>query len=388
MPLAAQQRVPFRNDIPVAPQGLQGAAAARAARALRDGRRAEHRGHRASRAGWSRPWSLAFVATDTMLVTRARRRDTRHSRRQARSGAGGRSAAKCAAEGLAGLMDIALHPDFASNGYVYLSATAKPISADDAAVAVARGRWDGTRAARHARRVRRRRRDGRRSRAWHSAATACSNVGRRRRRTAPARSVQPRRQGAAAHARRQGTGRQSVRRSRGLQARNFTLGHRSTLGLAAHPTTGRDLADRDGPERRRRAQRPRARRQLRLAARQLRAHVSRPAAVAALSRRRLHRSRRVLGAVDLDLGARVLHGRRLPKWRGDIFVGGMRYGEIPNTGRLERMLVNENMEELRREPLLVDLRQRIRDVRQGPDGFLYLLTDYEDGALLRIAAVP
>ena len=79
-------------------------------------------------------------------------------------------------------------------------------------------------------------------------------------------------------------------------------------------------------------------------------------------------------------------GDKLPKWKGDIFVGGMRYGEIPNTGRLERILINDKMEELRREPLLVDLRQRIRDVRQGPDGLLYLLTDYdEDAALLRIA---
>ena len=39
-------------------------------------------------------------------------------------------------------MDIALHPDFATNGYVYLSYS-KPISADDTAVAIARGRWDG-----------------------------------------------------------------------------------------------------------------------------------------------------------------------------------------------------------------------------------------------------
>jgi glucose/arabinose dehydrogenase len=66
----------------------------------------------------------------------------------------------------------------------------------------------------------------------------------------------------------------------------------------------------------------------------------------------------------------------------------MRYGEIPNTGKLERILINENMEELRREPLLVDLRQRIRDVRQGPDGMLYLLTDYDEGSLLRIEPVP
>jgi glucose/arabinose dehydrogenase len=47
-------------------------------------------------------------------------------------------------------------------------------------------------------------------------------------------------------------------------------------------------------------------------------------------------------------------------------------------------LFNEKMEELRRESLLVDLRQRIRDVRQGPDGFLYVLTDEKNGAVLKI----
>jgi glucose/arabinose dehydrogenase len=62
----------------------------------------------------------------------------------------------------------------------------------------------------------------------------------------------------------------------------------------------------------------------------------------------------------------------------------MRMGEIPGTGHLQRVLFNENMEELRREMLLVDLRQRIRDVKQGPDELLYLLTDDENGAMLRI----
>ena len=43
------------------------------------------------------------------------------------------------------------------------------------------------------------------------------------------------------------------------------------------------------------------------------------------------------------------------------------------------------MEETRRETLLEDKRWRIRDIRQGPDGLLYLLTDYDqDAALLRI----
>ena len=42
------------------------------------------------------------------------------------------------------------------------------------------------------------------------------------------------------------------------------------------------------------------------------------------------------------------------------------------------------MEELRREQLLTDLRQRVRDVRMGPDELLYVLTDQDDGAVLRI----
>ena len=78
------------------------------------------------------------------------------------------------------------------------------------------------------------------------------------------------------------------------------------------------------------------------------------------------------------------NGGALPKWKGDLFVGGLRMGEVPGTGHLERILFNENYEELRRESLLVDLHQRIRDVRQGPDGFLYVATEEKDGVVMRI----
>ncbi len=77
-------------------------------------------------------------------------------------------------------------------------------------------------------------------------------------------------------------------------------------------------------------------------------------------------------------------GDRLGAWKGNLFVGGVRYGEIPGTGRLQRIVFNENMEELRRESLFEDLRVRIRDVRQGPDELLYVITDEADGALLQI----
>ncbi|HWF09573.1 MAG TPA: PQQ-dependent sugar dehydrogenase [Bryobacteraceae bacterium] len=81
-------------------------------------------------------------------------------------------------------------------------------------------------------------------------------------------------------------------------------------------------------------------------------------------------------------------GDKFPRWKGDVFVGSLRTGEIPGTGHIERILFNEKMEELRRESLLTELRQRIRDIRQGPDGLLYVLTDQKQGAVLRIEPAP
>ena len=77
-------------------------------------------------------------------------------------------------------------------------------------------------------------------------------------------------------------------------------------------------------------------------------------------------------------------GDRFPEWKGNLFVGGVRYGEVPGTGRIQRIVFNAAMEETRRETLLEDKHWRIRDIRQGPDGLLYVITDESKGALLRI----
>jgi len=87
-------------------------------------------------------------------------------------------------------------------------------------------------------------------------------------------------------------------------------------------------------------------------------------------------------------GMAIYTGDRFPAWKNNAFVGSMRMGEIPGTGHLERIVFNDKTEELRREIMLADLHQRIREVRQGPDGLLYLLTDEDEGALLRIEPVP
>jgi glucose/arabinose dehydrogenase len=66
-----------------------------------------------------------------------------------------------------------------------------------------------------------------------------------------------------------------------------------------------------------------------------------------------------------------------PTWKGNLFIGGL---ETRNLVRLE--LQGEKV--VAEERLLVDRKERIRDVRQGPDGALYLLTDAANGRLLKI----
>jgi aldose sugar dehydrogenase len=70
-------------------------------------------------------------------------------------------------------------------------------------------------------------------------------------------------------------------------------------------------------------------------------------------------------------------GDAYPAWKGSAFVGGM---AIPTLARLEL----DGTKVTHEERLLEDLGERIRDVRQGPDGLLYLLTDSEEGRLIRL----
>jgi glucose/arabinose dehydrogenase len=76
-------------------------------------------------------------------------------------------------------------------------------------------------------------------------------------------------------------------------------------------------------------------------------------------------------------------GDRFAAWKGNAFVGAMFEGRTRGTGHLQRISFNEGRP-IQREPILTELRQRIRDVRQGPDGLLYVLTDEDNGALLKI----
>ncbi len=77
-------------------------------------------------------------------------------------------------------------------------------------------------------------------------------------------------------------------------------------------------------------------------------------------------------------GMAFLHGARYGKaWQGNLFVGSLKFNYLARLELRDGKVVRE-------EKLLQDLDQRIRDVREGPDGLLYILTDERRGQLIRL----
>jgi glucose/arabinose dehydrogenase len=165
----------------------------------------------------------------------------------------------------------------------------------------------------------------------------------------------------------------------------YTLGHRNTLGLMLHPNTGEMWQHENGPN----------------GGDEI--NILSPGGNYGwpiVSFGRFYSGERVndnpvreglespllvwLPAIAAS-GIAVYTGDQFPAWKGNVFIGSLRMGGIPGTGHLQRIVFNERTEEMRRELMLTELNRRIREVREGPDGFLYLLTDEEsDGALLMI----
>ncbi len=79
-------------------------------------------------------------------------------------------------------------------------------------------------------------------------------------------------------------------------------------------------------------------------------------------------------------GATFYTGDAYPGWKGNLFVGSMSPGGLVRLEFAKGKVVKE-------ERYLGELRERIRDVQQGPDGLLYLLTDAGNGRVLRVRMV-
>ena len=76
-------------------------------------------------------------------------------------------------------------------------------------------------------------------------------------------------------------------------------------------------------------------------------------------------------------GMTFYEGDKFPRWQGDLLVGSLKFG-------LLLRLIVDGEHVVREERMLNGRYGRIRDVRVGPDGLVYLLTDESDGRLLRL----
>jgi len=373
----AQQNVPFANGIPVAPEMPIPAMPDHAV----EYPTAEDMRIRVSvvTRGIEHPWSIAFISSDVWLVTQ-----THGGLRVVRNGVldpkpvEGVPEVKPARR--SGLLEVTLHPRFAENQLVYLTYH-KPLPDDKGALALARGRWDG-RALRDVRDI---------FVTQPDSGTVSRMIfgpdGKIYMSTAGGDAQDP-----STHAgkilRLNEDG--SIPRDNPFVGRDgylpeiFTLGHRTPLGLAVHPGTGQIWETENGPN----------------GGDEVNVLVPGgnygwPLVSLGRTYQGPWHSQKFQGEGFIDpivywmpsiavSGLAFYTGDRLPKWKGDVFVGGLRTGEIIGTGQIQRILFNQNMQELRREALLTDWRHRMRDVRQGPDGLLYVLVDDEDGAILRL----
>ena len=300
---------------------------------------------------------------------------------------------------LKGLNDIALHPRFAENQWVYFTYYKPKAGSTEMATAVlGRGRFDGDHALTDVRDLfstdtvvsgpsAARFVFGRDGKIYLAIGIPIPSAGRARRRDGDRRAgpEQPFRQGAAAERRWERAGRQSVCRPARPQAGALRARHpqRDVHGRASRHR--RDLGNRERSAGRRRDQHHQGGAELRLAGDLARA--VRTAATRQATRARYRTSPSRQGS-----SSRCSSGRRRLRfrgWRSTPATASRNGKETSSSARssassCSTIVMNQRGLPIRRQSLLRELKQRIREVRQGPDGLLYLLTDEAAGALLRI----
>ena len=341
--------------------------------------------------GLSHPWSLAFLPDSVILLTEREGR-FRVVRDGVLDPAPVPGAPRVHSEGrFAGLMDLAVHPNFRINRYIYVSYH-KPVAGGPPTIAVARGRWNG-RAVTDLRDIFvAGDRDTEGSRLHFGsdgmlyvtigAPGTGADIGRAQDLDDYAGKLLRLRDDGGIPPDNPFAGRA------GVKPAIFSYGHRNQLGLAVNPVTGELWASEMGP----------------LGGDEI--NIIRPGrnyGWPLVSHGRQDTGPRLTTpAYHAEMEAPVVvwvpsisttgmtfyTHPRVPAWQNNLFVGGLREGEVPRTGQINRIVFNERWEEVRREPLLRELHQRIRDVQIGPEGTLYAITDETQAALLRIDPEP
>jgi glucose/arabinose dehydrogenase len=340
--------------------------------------------------GLTHPWAIAFLPDGAMLIPE-RSGQLRIVRNGVLDPTPIAGVPRVRTDGNGGLMDVALHPKFAENRLVYLTYT-KPVENGKGTPSLARGRLDGHtltdvkdlvvpdayegNGGLNGRVV-----FGRDGMVYFSTGGNIAKV---------AQDPMSLR-GKILRLRDDGTvppDNPFVNRA-GYRPEIYTLGHRNTLALIVHPQTGEIWQSENGPNGGDEINIIKAGRNYGWPVVSFGREYPGPRISEHPTQEGMESPLVAWLPQIAAAGMTVYAGDRFPAWKGNVFVGSMRVGGIAGTGHLERIVFNAKTEEIRRESMLNELRQRVREVRQGPDGLLYLLTDENDGvpqrgALLRI----
>ncbi|MCZ6452717.1 MAG: PQQ-dependent sugar dehydrogenase [Alphaproteobacteria bacterium] len=330
-------------------------------------------------AGLEHPWSMAFLPDGRVLVTErpGRLRLIVNGRLQAAPVSG---VPKVVARGQGGLLDVVLHPDYADNGWIYLSFAAP--SPRGAHTAVVRARLDGNRLVDLKTIFRANNVAG--GRVHFGSRLAFGGDGKLYV-TVGERGDSDRAQDLDSH---NGTtvrlnddgtvpGDNPFLNTAGALPETYSYGHRNSQGMARHPVSGDIWLNEHGPQ---------GGDEINI----VRAGVNYGWPVITYGRSYAGFSIGE-GSEKPGMAQPILHwtpsiapsgmafytGDKFPAWRGNLFVGSLKFRHLV---RLE--LDGERV--VSQERLLEGAFGRVRDVRQGPDGLLYLLTDENEGALIRL----
>ena len=332
--------------------------------------------------GLEHPWSLAFLPDGRMLVTErpGRLRVIADGRLQAEPVSG---VPEVVANGQGGLLDVVLHPDYAGNGWLYLSFSSPGLRG--AHTAVARARLDGNRLV-----------DLEILFKANNVAGGGVHFGSRLAFggdgklyiTVGERGDSDRAQeldshnGTTVRLNDDGTvpGDNPFLNTAGAMPETYSYGHRNAQGIARHPVSGDIWLNEHGPK---------GGDEINIVS----AGVNYGWPVITYGRSYAGFSIGE-GSAKPGMAQPILHwtpsiapsgmafytGDKFPAWRGNLFVGSLKFRHLV---RVE--LDGERV--VAQERLLENAFGRVRDVRQGPDGLLYLLTDEDEGALIRLEPV-
>jgi glucose/arabinose dehydrogenase len=334
--------------------------------------------------GLEHPWGLAFLPDGRMLVTERPGR----LRIVSPDGALSRPIAgvpRVQARGQGGLLDVALHPDFAENRFVYLSFS-EPGSGG-AGTSVARGTLDGETLTnvqvifRQAPKVDTGFHYGSRLVFDRDGKLFVSSGDRGMQDTAQDLT---RGQGKLFKLNDDGTPAAGLPLAarEGTHPGVFSYGHRNIQGMALHPTTGLVWTHEHGPRGGDEINVPRAGRNYGWPVITYGINYNGTTIGDGLKEKDgmeqpMHQWTPSIGASGLAFYT----ADRFPAWKGNAFVGAL---ALTHLERLE--LDGERVVDT--EILLGDWKQRIRDVRQGPDGALYVLTDARNGQVAKVELLP